>query len=304
MSNRIKLFGTAVILASIITQTPIKPRECLLMIATGLKGVGKTWATIHYLLANYVNPPASSGKSPRKVLVFDVNDEYGEFGIKAIDPAHIPLFVKHPKVEIRRIRPFRIINGKAKRMSIDDLCKMLEFVLENFAGGLLLVEDLNKIVSDSMPKDLVGIICTNRHINCDIILHYQSIGRPLPKIWQNTNIVRFHHQNDDVMKSKSKLTNPELFKIAQELVSYEFLNGNERFYAFVNMDRQRIVGDFTAVHLANAIRRYLKSSHGHHHVRQKEKERDDRGKKMYHYQQALEICTAELFRKYWGNTPL
>ena len=60
-------------------------------------------------------------------------------------------------------------------------------ILNDYRGGLLLIEDINRYISDYLPNDLVGAICTNRHTDTDIILHFQSVGRVSPKIWQNLN---------------------------------------------------------------------------------------------------------------------
>jgi hypothetical protein len=67
-----------------------------------------------------------------------------------------------------------------------------------------LIEDVNKYISDFMPNDLTGAICTNRHIGVDIILHYQTIGRIKSKVLQNVNIIRLHNFKDTVKKHKNK----------------------------------------------------------------------------------------------------
>ena len=69
---------------------------------------------------------------------------------------------------------------------------------------MLLIEDINKYVSDFLPNDLVGAICSNRHTDLDIIMHFQSIGRITTKIWQNANWLRFHKNSDSVERHKNK----------------------------------------------------------------------------------------------------
>lgn len=112
-----------------------KPRECLLQLASGYKGVGKTHQTLKEII-QYAVGNRKTGAYPRKVLIFDINDEYGDYifnrygddpevtemlknpdmyrllqgrqaiKIKAIAPEHIEAFSAHPMVEIRRVRPF------------------------------------------------------------------------------------------------------------------------------------------------------------------------------------------------------
>ena len=64
----------------------------------------------------------------------------------------------------------------------------LFLILEKFKGGLLLIEDISKYISDSLPQDIVGNICTNRHNDLDIIIQLQSVGRITPKLLQNLNL--------------------------------------------------------------------------------------------------------------------
>ena len=72
-------------------------------------------------------------------------------------------------------------------MTLNEVADALWKILQDYKGGLLLVEDVNKYVGDYLPNDLVGALCTNRHSSLDIILHFQSIGRVGTKVWQNIN---------------------------------------------------------------------------------------------------------------------
>ena len=140
-------------------------REPKLLVAVGKKGVGKSYTTLK-MIENYVLGNPSKGVPPRRVLILDVNDEYQH--IKAIRIQDVTLFSVHPLIEVRRIRPFL---DDGRKMTLDDIAQTLFIVLETFRNGLLLVEDVNKYISDTMPNDLVGAICTNRHIGVDIIIH-------------------------------------------------------------------------------------------------------------------------------------
>ena len=155
----------------------MEEREPKLGVAIGRKGCGKTYTT-NKMIAQYVRGNPTKGVIPRRVLVLDVNDEYED--IKALKLSDIMRFSAHPVIEARRIRPFKE-NGV--RMTLKEIQETLFKILNDFRGGLLLIEDINRYVSDHLPNDLVGAICTNRHTDTDIILHFQSVGRISPKIW-------------------------------------------------------------------------------------------------------------------------
>ena len=122
-------------------------REPLLGVAIGKKGVGKSYTT-NKLIEEYITGNLASGILPRKALILDVNDEYEH--IKGIAIKDLIRFSVHPHVEARRIRPF---HPDGKKMRLDDLATTLNLVLETFTGGLLLIEDINRFVSDMMPQD-------------------------------------------------------------------------------------------------------------------------------------------------------
>ena len=171
-----------------------------------------------------------SGQLAQRALILDFNDEYGEYNVKAIALENVPKFMEHPTAEIRRIRPFLPSGSVWKPMSPADMITTLEKVTSFYKGGCLLVEDINKYIVDNvMPPDFTGKLVSKRHSDLDIILHYQSVARPLPIIWQNTNIVRFHAQMDPVLKSKAKLTElTEVFQIAEILVNEQYFNNNNK----------------------------------------------------------------------------
>lgn len=67
-----------------------KKREPLLVIATGTKGVGKTYTTCK-VIEKYIQDNHVTGKKARKVLIFDTNEEYsaGSFKDNEIGRAHV-----------------------------------------------------------------------------------------------------------------------------------------------------------------------------------------------------------------------
>jgi hypothetical protein len=212
-------------------------REPQLGVAVGKKGVGKTFTTTK-TIESYIRGNLAAGIKPRKVLILDVNDEFTQ--IKAIAIEDVPKFSVNNFVEARRIRPFK---KDGKKMSLDEITHTLSIILETFRGGLLLVEDINRYISDSMPNDLIGAICTNRHANMDIILHYQSIGRITPKVWQNLNWIRFHQNTESVQKHGKKFPDKEgIMSMAEFIVNEKVKQGDKRYFLFVDVDTMKIKG--------------------------------------------------------------
>lgn len=226
-------------------------REPKLLVAVGKKGCGKSFATKKMMQQYaYENPR-------RRVLILDVNDEY--YDIKALRIQDVSLFSIHPTVEIRRIRPF-LDNGK--RMTLDDIASTLFIILETFRNGLLLVEDINKYISDTMPNDLVGAICTNRHIGVDIIMHYQSIGRITSKVWQNLNIIRMHKITDSVKRHKHKFEDKyEYISIAEIIINQEYEKGNKHYFLYVDIDDEKIYGSITEAQYENAVNIFIQNNY-------------------------------------------
>jgi hypothetical protein len=216
----------------------MKEREPKLGCVVGRKGVGKTYQTLKMIESYIIGNPAK-GVAPRRALIFDVNDEYEN--IKALKLSDVMRFSAHPKIEARRIRPF---SDNGQRMTINDLQDTLFKILNDFRGGLLLIEDVNRYVSDYLPNDLVGAICTNRHQNLDIILHFQSVGRVSPKIWQNLNFLRYHKNTDSVDKHRTKFEDKyEMLKLVENYTNNEYHNyDNQRYFCYVDIDDEKIKG--------------------------------------------------------------
>lgn len=291
-----------------MTQETFKKRIAKLILATGRKGVGKSYETYYNELLPALRGDASIKQPPRKVLIHDPNDEYGEFGVKGIDLSQVAHFVRQPMFEIRRLRPWKIsmpTNGVGPmigvKMGLPEIGDQLMGALNVFAGGLMLIEDINKHTTKSMPQDLSGAICTNRHVACDIIMHYQSVGRPLPQIWENCTELRFHYQNDDVGRSYDKLEDKyEPIKIMQILVNEQYLQLNNKRYSIWMDDEMRIIGDFNKEKLRWAIEEYLVENPGE---LKRYTNRVDRtsGKKLFNFETALLTHSEFLTNRYYGN---
>lgn len=279
-------------------------REPLLGIVVGQKGVGKTWTTTQFLY-DYVT--GNKNRKGRKVLILDVNDEYGKeqtnkivkgFEIKAIRPEDVLKFTVLPTIEARRVRP---INKDGKPMTTIEVESVMHQILEEFRGGLLLLEDINSIVGDSIPNELVAKIVTQRHRNLDVVMHFQSIGRVLPKLWQNSNWLRFHKNLQSVDKHYSKFEDRyEMFKIVELMVNKQFEEGNERFFLYCDLNYNYILGEYTNEMLDEAVKDYIS-------VNQKLaldpflKKLDEDGNSVYTRKEAMKMAIDRLLTKYDGN---
>jgi len=225
-------------------------REAQLGVAVGKKGIGKTYTTMQ-VIEQYVK--GGSTIRPRRALILDVNDEFEN--VKGLSISHVKVFSHHPKVEVRRIRPY---NPDGSKMSLTEIADTLKIILDNYKGGLLLIEDVNKYVSDYAPNDLIGALCTNRHTSTDIIMHFQSIGRVSPKVWQNLNWIRFHKNSDSVDKHHKKFDDRhEALKLVEIMVNNQYHNGNKRFHVTYNCDDEYIYGNYSKKQILEAIDEYI-----------------------------------------------
>lgn len=279
-------------------------RETKLIIVTGRKRIGKSNETLRILVNEY-----TKGTHARKVLIFDPNNEYGSYelhdkGMKKV--IRIPIlghndilkFNKQKIVEIRRIIP---INQYGMPLSADEQDSLIVKMMQEFRGGCLFIEDLNTVFGDALPKRVSAFFTNNAHRDADIILAMQSIGRILPKMWQNTQIVRFHAQLDSVDQSKNKLKEDyEIFKIAQLMVNFQYENGNTRFFVYVDKEEKKIRGAYSRAMFEKAIMDYLSENNI---LVKKEMDKIDlaSGKKLHSPKAALESVKRRLFKEYCAN---
>jgi hypothetical protein len=226
-------------------------REPQLIIATGRKRIGKTYTTLQ-VINRYVMDNPAIGKKGRKVLIYDVNQEYTQY--KTMGHADIVNFSINPKVEIRRILA---ITPDGKIMHIDQMNDLLNKILQEFRGGLLVLEDINRYLIDTKTPEIIGTMATNAHRDLDIICHLQSLAPMTTRMWQNCSVVRFHFQMDDIFRYKTRIPNYELYKIAQCLVNYKYHGGDMRFYCWVYNEENLIKGAFTKADFRQACEDYL-----------------------------------------------
>lgn len=258
-------------------------RDALLIAVAGRKKIGKSFLT-ETILRNAAAGNPVKGVPPRRVLIFDVNNEYeGKF--KTLKLEEVRLFSVHSTIECRRISPFREIDGK--RMTLDELAVTLEYIMDNYINGILLVEDINKYISDTMPNDIIGAICTNRHIGVDVIIHYQSIGRISTKVWQNVNMVRLHKISDTVKRHEKKYPDKiEYLSIAEIIINKKYDEGDIRFFLYADIDDDKIYGKFSDEDMEFAVKKYISLNYNKI-INPLLNARDENGKKIYTPQSAM-----------------
>jgi hypothetical protein len=267
-------------------------REPQLGVAVGKKSCGKSYTT-NILLQQYVNGNPAKGIAGRKALILDVNDEFTH--VKALSLKDVVRFSAHPMVELRRIRPF-LPDGR--RMTLEKIAETLFIILEQYKGGLLLIEDINRYVSDHLPKDIEGAICTNRHIDLDIIMHFQSIGRITTKIWQNCNWMRFHKNLDSVDRHANKFQDKqELLRLVEMLVNSEYTNGNKRFYQYINLDEMKLMGFIDQKKLDVVLEEFIMANQ-RRLIKPYLSLRDERNKPKHTMDEAKNLVKARLLQDY------
>lgn len=283
------------------SQTPV--RSPILIIPTGAQDIGKSYQTLKQALYQ-----AYISKTPRQTLLFDTNNEYEFYevdgkmhNIKSIGQtdADILKYSNSKISEVRRIVPFRQ-NGMP--MSPEEAEKLLVRAIELYRSGTLVIEDLNRLYGDSLPVSISGLLVNVRHRNCDCVFHLQSIARVLPKMLQNAKVIRFHYQLDSIINSAEKLKGEiEIYQIAEKMVTKEYDKGGThiRFFVYIYRMERKLKGAFSNRMLAESIQDYI--SENQRILKPLLEKRDKNGKKIYNYQQALNMKTLELFNKYNGN---
>lgn len=270
--------------------------EPLMIIAVGKKFIGKTFKTKEAMM-QYIMGDKKTGALARKALILDANDEFTD--IKSLMISDIPEWCTDGKIEVRRVR---IFNPDGTRWSLDEIAGKLGEILQVYWGGLLLVEDPTKYISDSLPSDLVGAICTQRHADCDVIIHFQTIGKIAhPKLWGNANLIRMHRAEDTVKKHEPKFqANIEGLFLLEALISVKS-ESDERFCAHYDKDNMVVRGDFTVQDFELAIRYYLE--YNANAIKNEFDRIDlDTGEKKYKdRKEVVDFLKEELMKKYYGN---
>lgn len=223
----------------------------MIMIAVGTKGVGKTYTTRKEIAYQVM-------RNKRKVLIYDASLDPELKNYKTLPKNFLPDFVKIKKPEIRRILA---TDDYGRELATEEKVELLKYILSTFRGGILVLEDFNKYVTNTNElQELIGVITTNRHRNLDIIFHYQSLRAVTTRMFQNTRCFRLHKDLESPDTFKERLSDKyELFKLAYLIVDDEYRKGTpegKRFYLYVLTDDFKIIGA-TETQFSLACKKYL-----------------------------------------------
>ena len=243
-------------------------------------------------MKDYVRPNSSTGKKGRKILIFDINMEYNQF--KILDISDVKKFTQQSKIEVRRVLPIKEDGTKAK---LDEYVTFCEHILDNYKGGLLLLEDINKYLLSAKNQHVIGSIVTCRHLDLDIVLHLQSLAKVTPDMWENCNQLRFHYQLDNVDRIKSRVPNYELIKLTECLVEYKYLYLREQyFYCYMDNDNSKITGNFSLQDFQKAVEIYARKL-----PREKIKYARRFGNGKEAQNKGMKVMIIEMADKYYGG---
>lgn len=287
-------------------------RQPKITIACGRRATGKSIETIEQIY-KYVNGNPALGIAGRKALIYDVNDEFGNFkwkdgnihSIKRLKFSDLPAFTAQQYPEVRRIAPYW---DDDRRLTISDMSEGLGIILNVYKDGLLLVEDINKYTNHHLKQDLIGSLATIRQARIDLIAHYQLVGMAAsPKIIGMTNYIRLHKTFDSIEKHKNKFADKyEIMQLAENIVDTRYSWGMKNninseagkfFSLYVDMEYGKIKGAFSKEEAKQAISQYIGDGSI---IRKKLNLRDRNGKKIYkNYAEAYDEMEQSLFAEYF-----
>lgn len=222
-------------------------RQPMITLVSGAPGIGKSVQT-QQDIDLYVTSDAKLGRAARKALIFDTNDEYGQYqSVKynVRDPHDNGIYLRQlNNPVVRRIRPFWPDQfGYAQPMTFKDKEKTLIDLTTNYRNGLLLLEDINTYLIGFKSADTISLLCAIRHKGVDLIIQVQSISAIDPRMFQNSTWLRMHYQTDDIRRYKDRLgENFEPLKIAQNILNREYYQNNIRFFLYFNLRSKKIRG--------------------------------------------------------------
>jgi len=270
-------------------------RECGMLVTCAAQGTGKTHQN-KLLICNYVKDKVATKVKGRKCLILDTNGEYGteSFGINGIPPLTVKriavkdlsAWCRSPLIECRRI--------DMKSLSIDDKLKVLEYCCQVLRGCMFVMEDINTILLDvTHSRKIVSSLVNLRHKGVDVIVSYQSLRAAEPRMLTNCKYVRLHYMIGDVDDVKGKLSEPEVFKVAQLIVNQKYFTGDQRAFVYVHTNPHKIEGRFSKQEFYDACEKYLSLN--------KKKYKDEMEITGCSREEAIANKAEQMYNQYYGN---
>jgi hypothetical protein len=217
-------------------------REPMLVVAVGFMGVGKTYTT-NKTIDDYIkNGP--SGWRGRPVLAFDPNVEESYQDFKALDFDVTEKNEYKRAMQIAAIKApgkYRILPYKKNRqpMTTTEMVTTAVTICKFYRNGMLILEDINKYTAYSYKQDMIGMLMGLRHLGVDLILHFQHLRFLPTRVWPNMTYLRWHKQSDPIAKFKDRVTNFDLYSIAEQIVNFKYQE-DEHYYLWINNLKNKI----------------------------------------------------------------
>ncbi len=305
----------------------IKEREPLFYVAAGEKFSGKTYYTQHFIIDNYIK--GNELRPPTKAIIIDINNEYPYKTLPIIVDTErkintIISFNKQLNVEARKVSVFK---KDGDRKTPKELKEDLSLILKYFRNGLIVVEDINRIMAKNVSDEIYGYLCTNRHAMQDILINVQNIGRAgNPSIKSTMNLLRLHHVQESIWRHEDKFDEyVTMMRIAQLIVDNRYQLGliNIRrlekegkgrgdkkydhydinyikFYVFIDFYGKVIKGNFSEEEFDQACLKFM-FENKRYSLDPLLEQRDRSGKLVYNYNTAVNKCLYDLKLFHYGN---
>jgi len=245
----------------------VQYRQNGITIISGQQGVGKSY-NIKKIIKEYVRDNPETGKKGGKVLIYDVNDEYTDY---------TPIAWKDIKNQrpqtVRRVLPYRMVNGKVEPFGTDELKEGFLVLLSEYQGGLLVLEDFNTYALNTRAQKVLSTLTRARHKQIDILIVLQEIGKVTKDLWSNISFYIYHKQTSDIDKEREKITNFPMVKIADNIVNEQFNMAQlaydsgkitfddyvnyKSFFVAINFKTNKVTGCSKEAFI-RAVHRYLK----------------------------------------------
>ena len=272
-------------------------REAGMMCTTGVQGVGKTYQNM-YIIKDYIKDKFYNKVRGRKCLIMDTNGEYTatEFAKNDIDNVSPKIIAVKDIADWCRTQGGECRRIDAKNIGLEQKIQIIEYVIEHFRNGMLVLEDINTyILNVTHLREIVSGFVNLRHRAVDILISYQSARAVEPRIWQNARWVRMHYQADNVSDIKGKLPNATMYKIAQILVNNRYFSGDKRFFVYIFNFANKIEGAFTKEEFKTACGQFLNSN-----KKEIKEFLDMYGSK--NMDEARKMLTEQYYEMYYGNS--
>jgi len=286
-------------------------REPFFIAAIGTTGSGKTYQNI-VQMRSVVMGNMQKHVAPRRVLILDSNMEFrpdnkdvqqilGPYGIgiKTIHYKDVYHFTRQRQVEICRIVP---VDDNGRLLSGQKFAQQLNFVLENFVGGLLVCEDFKGLTGNSLNQELIQQLTTRRHAGCDTLISMQSLSMIQPTLLACLQWIRLHRTLDPVDRDQKFKGLQALLHIANNLIVNRYNQGDERFFVKISLLKSKLEGMYTQKEIEYSIRQYIYENYSST-VKKKMLWRDNNGKKLYTEESALKAVVQEYSNQYSQYSP-